>query len=99
METGDLWKLMNEILAVHKELEHHVVRMMERQADLEASRQEAQAMIRQGAERQAAIQELVKQVVENNIRMGRILETHDYDIEELDARLLRLEERRKNGSA
>jgi hypothetical protein len=76
METDDLWKLMNEVLRVHKELEHHVVRMMERQGDLE---------------------ELTKQVAENNIRMGRILAVHDYDTEELDARLRRLEDRNENG--
>jgi len=43
METPDLQKLMaemmtvhNALMAAHRETEHHVVRMMERQADPEA---------------------------------------------------------------
>ena len=76
MENGGLRKLMNEVLTVHKELEHHVVRMMERQGSIE---------------------QLLKQVAENNIRLSRIIEVHDYDLEELDTRIRRLEERRKNG--
>jgi hypothetical protein len=104
METDDLRKLMSELLAAHKETEHHVVRMMERQGDLEAmmkeseiSRKETQALIKQGAERQRTLEELVKQVAENNIRLSRIIEAHDYDIEDLDVRLRRLEERKRNG--
>jgi len=64
----------DELLAAHRETEHHVVRMMERQTDLET---------------------LTKQVVENNNRLSRILEIHDYDIDELDARLKRLEDRHR----
>jgi hypothetical protein len=87
MNMDDLSKLMgemisahNDFLAAHRETEHHVVRMMERQSDLEA-------MTRQ-------MESLTKQVAENNIRLSRILEIHDYNIDELDARLKRLEDRR-----
>ena len=85
MAMEDLQKRMDELLAVHKELEHHMVRMLDRQGDIE--------------ERQIDIEALVKQVAENNIRVSRILEIHDYDIDELDARLRRLEERRPRGRA
>ena len=81
MDMEELQKLMakmivahDELLAAHRETEHHVVRMMERQTDLGT---------------------LTKQVVENNNRLSRILEIHDYDIDELDARLKRLEDRHR----
>jgi 16S rRNA C967 or C1407 C5-methylase (RsmB/RsmF family) len=105
METDDLRKLMNEVLAVHKELEHHVVRMMERQGDLEAMMkemegwaQETQALVRQGAERQGALETCALCAANNEtpaswVRLNTLRGTPG----ELDARLRRLEERRKNG--
>ena len=83
MEMDDLQKLMAELMAAHRETEHHVVRMMERQGDLEAMVGRSET--------------LAKQVVENNNRLSRILEIHDYDIDELDARLKRLEDRHQSG--
>jgi hypothetical protein len=83
MEMDDLTNLMAELMAAHRETESHVVRMMERQSDLEA-------MV-------GRIETLTKRVVENNDRLSRILEVHDYDIEELNARLKRLEDRHRGG--
>jgi hypothetical protein len=87
MELPDLQKLMAELLAAHRETEHHFVRMMEHQSDMEAMMQELKA-------RNGDLETLTKQVAENNIRLSRILEIHDYDIDQLDARLKRIEERR-----
>ena len=89
MEMDDLHKLMAELMAAHRETEHHVVRMMERQSDIEA-------LMRDMKTRNQELENLTKQVAENNIRIGRIL-VHDYNIDELDARLKRLEERQSRG--
>jgi len=125
MELEDLQKLMAELMAAHRETEHHVVRMMERQSDLEAMTQELRAANEQqrlaneqqrlANDQQRFINEqqrltderlmtkdgelerLIKQVTENNRRLNLILEVHDFDIDELNARLKRLEERRRNG--
>ena len=78
---------MAELLAAHRETEHHFVRMMERQSDMEAMMQELKA-------RNGDLETLTKEVAENNIRLSRILEIHDYNPDELDARLKRIEERR-----
>jgi len=77
---GEMITAHHDLLTAHRETEHHVVRMLERQSDIEA-------MMRQ-------MESLTKQVAENNIRLSRILEIHDYDIDQLDARLKRIEERR-----
>jgi len=71
----------NGMLAAHKETGYHLVRLMERHNELE--------------KRHIDVEGLTKQVAENNIRLSRIIEAHDYDIEELDARLRRIEERRR----
>jgi hypothetical protein len=91
MDMEDLQKLMgdmivthNELLAAHRDTEHHVIRMMERQSDLEAMA--------------GRIEALTRQVAENNIRLSRIVEVHDYDIDGPDARLKRLEDRHRGGS-
>lgn len=66
--------------------------MMERQGDMETMMQELKA-------RDGELETLTKQVAENNIRLSRILEIHgyneihDYNIDQLDARLKRIEER------
>ncbi len=78
---ADMIVAHNELLTAHRETDHHVIRMMERQGDLEAMA--------------GRIELLTKEVAENNIRISRILEIHDYDIDELDARLKRLEERHR----
>ena len=87
MEMDDLSKKMEELMATHRENEAHLMRMMERQADLEE-------WMKQVKDRQIDLESLTKQVVENNIRISRIVEAHDYNIDELDARLTRLEQRR-----
>jgi hypothetical protein len=76
----DINKLLAELTASHREFQDQVVRIMERQSDLEAMA--------------GRIEALTKQVVENNVRISRILEIHDFNIDELDARLKRLEQRR-----
>jgi hypothetical protein len=78
---------MAELMAAHRETEHHVVRMMERQGDIEAIMGDLK-------KRNGELETLAKQVAENNIRLSRIIEIHDYDIDQLDARLKRIEERR-----
>ena len=83
----DLNKLMAELMAAHRETEHHMVRMMERQGDIEAMMVDLKA-------RNGDLEKLTKEVAENNIRLSRIIEIHDYNIDELDARLKRIEERR-----
>ncbi len=83
----DLNKLMAELMAAHRETEHHVVRMMERQGDIEAMMSDLKS-------RNGELEKLTKEVAENNIRLSRIIEIHDYNIDELDARLKRIEERR-----
>jgi phage shock protein A len=90
MEMDDLRKLMADLMAAHRETEHHVVRMMERQSDIEA-------MMREMNARSAELEKLTKHVVENNMSLSRIIAAHDYDIDELDARLKRLEERHGRG--
>ena len=94
MEMDDLSKKMEELMATHRENEAHLMRMMERQADLEAATDEMRTMMKEMAGRQIDLESLTKQVVENNIRISRIVEAHDYNIDELDARLTRLEQRR-----
>jgi hypothetical protein len=64
-------------------------------ADLMAAHRETQPHVVSMLGRQADLEALTKQVVENNNRLGRILEIHDYDIDELDARLKRLEDRHR----
>jgi chromosome segregation ATPase len=93
----DLNKLMAELMAAHRETEHHVVRMIERQSDIEAMMVDLKKMMGDLKSRNGQLEALTKQVAENNIRISRILEVHDYNIDELDARLKRLEERRRNG--
>ena len=83
----DLNKLMAELMAAHRETEHHVVRMMERQGDIEAMMADLKA-------RNGDLEKLTKEIIGNNIRLSRIVEIHDYNIDELDARLKRIEERR-----
>jgi hypothetical protein len=73
----------------------HLVRLMDRQSDLVAVVLQVKETNARLAERHIDIEALTKQVVENNIRLSRILEVHDYGIDELDARLRRLEERRR----
>ena len=88
MEIDDLRKLMAELMAAHRETEHHVVKMMERQGDVEQ-------MMRDFKARNSELEDLTKKVAEQNIRLSRIIEAHDYDIDELDARLKRLEDRHR----
>lgn len=84
MERPDLERLMAELMAAHRETEHHVVRMMERQSDLETTMQELKAMTAEikasNAEmkaRNGEIERLTIQVAEQNIRLSRIIEAHD----------------------
>lgn len=95
MEHPDLERLMAELMAAHRETEHHFVRMMERQSDLESATQEIKTMIAELKARDGEIETLTKQVVEQNMRLSRIIEAHDYSIDELDERLKRLEERHR----
>jgi len=95
MERPDLERLMAELMAAHRETEHHFVRMMERQSDIEAMMQKLQQTTDELKSRNGDLEKLTKQVAENNMRLSRIIEAHDYDIDELDARLKRLEERRR----
>jgi hypothetical protein len=74
---------------------------MERQSDLKAMTEELKAsnpgMRASNAEfksRSGELETLTKQVAENNIRLSRIIEIHDYNIDELNVRLTRLEQRR-----
>jgi exonuclease VII small subunit len=101
MDMEDLNKLMAEFTAAHREFQAHVVRLMERQSDLEAMTEELKAgnaELRAGnaelKSRSGELETLTKQVAENNIRLSRIIEIHPYDIDQLDARLKRIEERR-----
>ena len=90
----DLHKLMAELMAAHRETEHHVVRMMERQGDIEAMMSDLKKMTGDLKSRSGELEKLTKEVAKNNIRLSRIIEIHDYNIDELDARLKRIEERR-----
>jgi hypothetical protein len=90
----DLNKLMAELMAAHRETEHHVVRMMERQGDIETMMGDLKKMTGDLKSRSGELERLTKEVAENNIRLSRIIEIHDYNIDELDARLKRIEERR-----
>jgi uncharacterized phage infection (PIP) family protein YhgE len=108
MDTEDVNKLIAEFMAERREFQAHVVRLMERQSDLEAMTEELKAgnaelragnaELRAGntelKSRSGELETLTKQVAENNIRLSRIIEIHDYNIDELDARLTRLEQRR-----
>jgi len=108
MDMEDLNKLMAEFIAERREFQAHVVRLMERQSDLEAMTEELKAgnaglragnaELRAGnaelKSRSGELETLTKQVAENNIRLSRIIEIHPYDIDQLDARLKRIEERR-----
>ena len=97
MELEDLQRLMAELMTAHRETEHHFVRMMERQSDIEVMMQKMQQTTDELKSRNGDLEKLTKQVAENNMRLSRIIEAHDYDIDELDARLKRLEERRRGG--
>jgi hypothetical protein len=90
----DLNKLMAELMAAHRETEHYVVRMMERQSDIEAMMQRIEGVTEELKSRSGDLEKLTKEVAENNIRLSRIIEIPDYNIDELDARLKRIEERR-----
>jgi chromosome segregation ATPase len=90
----DLNKLMAELMAAHRETEHHVVRMMERQGDIETMMGDLKKMTGDLKSRSGELERLTKEVAENNIRLSRIIEIPDYNIDELDARLKRIEERR-----
>jgi len=81
-------------MAAHRETEHHVVRMMERQGDIETMMGDLKKMTGDLKSRSGELERLTKEVAENNIRLSRIIEIHDYNIDELDARLKRIEERR-----
>ncbi len=95
MELPDLERLMAELMAAHRETEHHFVRMMERQSDLEATMHKVQQTLDELKSRNGEIEILTKQVVEQNMRLSRIIEAHDYSIDDLDERLRRLEERQR----
>lgn len=97
MGTDDLQKLMAEIRENQREMRHHVVRMMERQSDHEASMEEMKATQKELHGTAQELRNLTSQITDSNIRLSRILEVHDYSTDELDARLKRLEERRRNG--
>ncbi len=86
---------MAERMTAHRETEHYVVRMMERHGDIEAMMQELKATNAGLNARSGELEKLTKQLAENNIRLSRIVEAHDYDIDELDARLKRLEDRHR----
>ena len=95
---------MAELMAAHRETQHHVVKMMERQSDFEAMMGDIKAMTQELKSRNGELEKhskelekLTKQVAENNIRLSRIVELHDYSIDELDARLKRLEDRKRGG--
>jgi predicted RNase H-like nuclease (RuvC/YqgF family) len=94
MDNEDLNKLIAEFVAERREFQAHVVRLMERQSDLEAMTEELKASNAEFKSRSGELETLTKQVAENNIRLSRIIEIHDYDIDQLDARLKRIEERR-----
>jgi septal ring factor EnvC (AmiA/AmiB activator) len=102
MDIPDLHKLMSEMMAEHREFmsshrefQAQVNRLMERQADLEAMTERLGESDQVLKERDKEMERLVKDVAESNIRISRILEVHDYNIDELDARLKRIEERRR----
>jgi len=84
-----------EFMASHREFQAQVNRLMERQADLEAMTERLDESDQVLKERDKEMERLVKDVAESNIRISRILEIHDYNIDELDARLKRIEERRR----
>ena len=101
MDMEDLNKLIAEFIAERREFQAerrefqaHVVRLMERQSDLEAMTEELKAGNAELKSRSGELETLTKQVTENNIRLSRIIEVHDYNIDQLDARLKRIEERR-----
>src|SRR5262249_42788848 len=98
-EMAKLMAAHNEMMGAHRENQDHLIRMMERQADLESVSQDLKTTEQRMTERKIDLEDLTKQVAENNIRLGRILGVHDYDIDELDARLRRLEERNRGGRA
>jgi len=98
-QPQDLNKLVAEMRAdrdewraAHKEMQYHLVRLMERHDELMAEHKELK-------KQHIDLEGLTKQVAENNIRISRILEVHDYNIDELDARLRRLEKRRRGDLA
>ena len=82
-------------MAAHRETEHHVVRMMERQGDIEEMMRDLKAKNGELEKHTNELEKLTKQVVESNTRLSRILEIHDYDIDALEARLKRLEDRHR----
>lgn len=99
----DFQEKFAEFMAAHRKTQDHLVRMMERQSDLEAMTEELRvgnadlrASIQELKARDGELERLTKQIAEHNIRLSRIVEVHDCDIDELDARLKRLEERRGN---
>jgi uncharacterized protein (DUF3084 family) len=94
MDTEDLNKLLAELQAERREFQEQVVRIMERQSDLEAMTEELKASNAELRSRSGDLEKLTKEVAENNIRLSRIIEIPDYNIDELDARLKRIEERR-----
>jgi septal ring factor EnvC (AmiA/AmiB activator) len=86
MELPDLQRLLAELMAAHRETERHVVRMMERQSDVEATMQKVQQTLDELKSRNGEIEKLTKQVIEQNMRLSRIIEAHDYSIDDLDER-------------
>ncbi len=95
METPDYDKLLTEMIAEHRVFQDQVIRLMERQADLEGITERLEARDKEREERDKVLERLVQDVAENNIRISHILVAHDDSIEELDARLKRIEERRR----
>ena len=100
MDMEDLHKLMaqmifsqNELLAAHRETEHHAVQRMQRQSDIEAVMQSLQTTADELKTRNGTIEKLTKEVAENSNRLSTIVLAHDDNIEERDARLKRLEQR------
>lgn len=73
MEADDLRKQMHDLMTAHRENEAHLMRMLERQADIEAKHVEFEAWMKQSRERQIDLESLAKSVAESNIRISRII--------------------------